>query len=159
FALYRRPILHLQIWASDEADLPEARKLGLGRAGAHQPAIHRGDFLRQLGPSPHGRLSNDLAVEQARTRRALRKNEHQGQRGTEGKSSAPHPSPAAGEVVTAAVLTMSPLVLSTMANNSLCSASGTLNFVIVSSKSLQNASHSLSVILRCFWDSSMERPV
>ena len=46
-------------------------------------------------------------------------------------------------------LTMSPLVLSTMANNSLCSASGTLNFAIVSSKSLQNAAHSLSVILRC----------
>jgi len=44
---------------------------------------------------------------------------------------------------------MSPLVLSTMANNSLCSASGTLNFAIVSSKSLQNAAHSLSVILRC----------
>jgi hypothetical protein len=46
-------------------------------------------------------------------------------------------------------LTMSPLVLSTMANNSLCSASGTLNFAIVSSKSLQKAAHSLSVILRC----------
>ena len=38
-------------------------------------------------------------------------------------------------------LTMSPLVLSTMANNSLCSASGTLNFAIVSSKSLQKAAH------------------
>src|SRR5215468_6207757 len=46
--------------------------------------------------------------------------------------------------------TISPLVLSTMANNSLCSASGTLNFAIVSSKSLQKAIHSLSVILRCF---------
>jgi len=46
-------------------------------------------------------------------------------------------------------LTMSPLVLSTMANNSLCSASGTLNFAIVSSRSLQKAAHSLSVILRC----------
>ena len=56
-------------------------------------------------------------------------------------------------------LTMSPFVLSTMANNSLCSASGTLNFAIVSSKSLQKASHSLSVILRCLWDSLMERPV
>ncbi len=31
------------------------------------------------------------------------------------------------------VLTMSPLVLSTIANNSLCSASGTLNFATVSS--------------------------
>src|SRR5262249_46619654 len=56
-------------------------------------------------------------------------------------------------------LTMSPFALSTMANNSLCSASGTLNFAIVSSKSLQKASHSLSVILRCLWDSLMERPV
>src|SRR5262249_53363226 len=56
-------------------------------------------------------------------------------------------------------LTMSPFVLSTMANNSLCSASGTLNFAIVSSKSLQKASHSVSVILRCLWDSLMERPV
>jgi hypothetical protein len=46
-------------------------------------------------------------------------------------------------------LTMSSLVLSTMANNSLCSASGTSNFAIVSSKSLQKAAHSLSVILRC----------
>jgi hypothetical protein len=36
-------------------------------------------------------------------------------------------------------VTMSPLVLCTMANNSLCSASGTLNFTIVSSKSLQKA--------------------
>src|SRR5262249_38158544 len=55
--------------------------------------------------------------------------------------------------------TISPLVLSTMANNSLCSASGTLNFAIVSSKSLQKAIHSLSVILRCLCDSLMERPV
>ena len=46
-------------------------------------------------------------------------------------------------------LTMSPLVLSTIANNSLCSASGTLNFAMVSSKSLQKAAHSLSVFLRC----------
>jgi DNA invertase Pin-like site-specific DNA recombinase len=43
--------------------------------------------------------------------------------------------------------TMSPLVLSRIANNSLCSATGTLNFAIVSSKSLQKAAHSLSVIL------------
>src|SRR5262249_41238885 len=28
FSLYRRPILHLHIWASDEANVPEARKLG-----------------------------------------------------------------------------------------------------------------------------------
>src|SRR5215813_1953182 len=27
FSLYRRPILHLQIWASDEADVPEAGRL------------------------------------------------------------------------------------------------------------------------------------
>src|SRR5262249_6554071 len=44
---------------------------------------------------------------------------------------------------------ISPFVLSTMANNSFCSASGTLNFAIVSSKSLQKAAHSLSVIFRC----------
>jgi hypothetical protein len=43
---------------------------------------------------------------------------------------------------------MSPLVLSTMANNSLCSAAGTLNFAIVSSKSLQKTAHSLSVIFK-----------
>src|SRR5215471_1627515 len=28
FSLYRRSILHLQIWASDEADVPEARRIG-----------------------------------------------------------------------------------------------------------------------------------
>jgi len=41
-------------------------------------------------------------------------------------------------------LTISSFVLSTMANNSLCSASGTLNFAIVSSKSLQKASFSIA---------------
>jgi hypothetical protein len=50
-------------------------------------------------------------------------------------------------------VTMSPLVLCTMANSSLCSVSGTLNLAMVSSKSLQKAAHSLSVILRCSWDS------
>ncbi len=50
-------------------------------------------------------------------------------------------------------VTMSPLVLCTMANSSLCSASGTLNFAMVSSKSFKKAAHSPSVILRCSWDS------
>src|SRR6266478_1366599 len=44
-------------------------------------------------------------------------------------------------------------------NSSLRSASGTLNLAMVSSKSLQKATHSLSVILRCSWDSRMARPV
>src|ERR1700720_1051042 len=56
-------------------------------------------------------------------------------------------------------VTMSPLVLRTMANSSLCSVSGTLNLSMVSSKSLQKATHSLSVILRCSWDARMARPV
>ena len=50
-------------------------------------------------------------------------------------------------------VTMSPLVLCTIANSSLCSASGTLNFAMVSSKSFKKAAHSPSVILRCSWDS------
>jgi len=52
-------------------------------------------------------------------------------------------------VATSHPMTMSPLVLCTMANSSLPSASGTLNLAMVSSKSLQKAAHSLSVILRC----------
>jgi hypothetical protein len=55
--------------------------------------------------------------------------------------------------------TISPLVLSTIANSSLRSASGTLNFAMVSWKSLQKAVHSLSVILRCLCDSLIARPV
>ncbi len=43
---------------------------------------------------------------------------------------------------------MSPLLLSTIANNSLC-ASGTLNFAIVSSKSLQKATAGVGLRATC----------
>ena len=55
--------------------------------------------------------------------------------------------------------TMSFLVLCTMANSSWLSASGTLNFAIVSWKSLQKEAHSLSVILRWSCESFMSRPI
>ena len=56
-------------------------------------------------------------------------------------------------------VTMSPFVLCTIAESSFHSASGTLNLAIASSKSLEKAAHSPSVILRSRCDSRIARPV
>ena len=56
-------------------------------------------------------------------------------------------------------ITISGLVLSTMAKSSFCSFSGTLNLSKVFSKSATMASHFFAVMYMCLWDSFIVRPL